>query len=215
MDQLSERLLASYTGAVFDVLRSRGLQHCLLPKAIVPLIDGKKIAGPVFTVEGSPKSGISVDETLLPWVELLSRAPGGHILVIKGNSSDFALMGELSSETLQHKGVLGCITDGACRDCEFIRQIGFQVYSDGRSPRDVVGSWTPDAFDAPVVVGGCRIGPGDYILADLDGVVVIPRPLAEDVIAEVEVVMQTENLVRKAILEGMDPKEAYLKFGKF
>lgn len=215
MSDLTARLMACYSGAVFDVLRSREIHHCLLPKNIVPLIDGKKIAGPVYTVEGSPKSGITADESLLPWTELLSRTPSGHVLIIKGNTSEYALMGELSSETLQLKGVLGCITDGACRDCDFIRRIDFQVYSDGRSPRDVVGSWTPDVFNGPVVIGNCRISPGDYILADLDGVVVIPGAIAEAVVTQVEQVMQTENLVRKAILEGMDPKDAYLRFGKF
>jgi 4-hydroxy-4-methyl-2-oxoglutarate aldolase len=212
---LAERLASCYSGAVYDVLRGRDGRHCVLPKSITPLIEGKKIAGPAFTVGGSPKSGISADDSLLSWVEFLSRAPTGHIVVMEGNTSELALMGELSSEALQRKGVLGFISDGACRDCDFIRRVGFQVYCQGRSPRDVVGAWTPDTFGEPVVIGGCRVSTGDYVLGDLDGVVVIPGAIVETVIAEVEAVMRTENLVRKAILEGVDPKEAYLRYRKF
>ena len=62
---------------------------------------------------------------------------------------------------------------------------------------------------------GCRVLPGDWILGDIDGVVVIPGAMAESVITEVEAVMQTENQVRKAILEGMDPQQAYLRHRKF
>ena len=73
----------------------------------------------------------------------------------------------------------------------------------------------PEAYDEPIAIGQVRIASGDYILGDIDGVVVIPEALAEEVVAKVESVMQTENLVRKAILEGVAPKEAYLRYGKF
>ncbi len=56
---------------------------------------------------------------------------------------------------------------------------------------------------------------GDYVMADRDGTVIIPQAVAEEVIEKTEEVLQTESLVRKAILEGMDPQEAYLKYGKF
>jgi regulator of RNase E activity RraA len=124
-------------------------------------------------------------------------------------------MGELSAETLQFRGVRGYVTDGASRDCGFIKRIGFPVFCRDKTPRDVVGAWTPDAFNEPIALGGCGIAAGDYVIGDIDGVVVIPSAIVASVIDEVETVMQTENLVRKAILEGVDPKEAYLRYGKF
>ncbi len=70
-------------------------------------------------------------------------------------------------------------------------------------------------FGEPLTIGHVTIASGDYILGDRDGVVVIPGAIAAEVIAKTEDVISTESKVRSAILSGMDPQEAYLKFGKF
>lgn len=212
---LSQRLAACYTGAVFDALRARDIVNTVLPKEIAPLEATMTLAGPVFTVLGSPKPNINPHQSLIAWTEFLSRAPRDCVVVCEGNDPTRALMGELSAETLQFRGVRGYVTDGASRDCGFIKRLGFPVFCRGKTPRDVVGAWTPDAFNEPVIIGGCRIAAGDYVIGDIDGVVIIPGQIASAVIGEVEELMQTESLVRKAILEGVDPKEAYLRYGKF
>ena len=71
------------------------------------------------------------------------------------------------------------------------------------------------ALGQPVQIGEVTISTGDYVLADRDGIVVIPGGIAEAVIEEIEEVLRKENLVRKAILQGVDPVEAYLKYRKF
>lgn len=212
---LAERLQKCYSGAVFDVLRGRGVTDTVLPKDIRPLDTGQILAGPVFTVRGSPKTSIGEHETLLAWTEFLSGAPAGHVVVSTGQDENRALMGELSAETLQYRGVKGYITDGGCRDCSFIMNIGFPVFARYYTPRDVVGAWTVDALQELIRIGDVAIAPGDYIIADIDGAVIIPGAIAEEVIAEVEVVMETENKVRTAILEGVSPRDAYLRHGKF
>ena len=73
----------------------------------------------------------------------------------------------------------------------------------------------PDRFGQPVTIGDVTISTGDWLLADRDGVVIIPGKIAEQVVTKTEEVLLTENKVRSAILGGMDPQEAYLKFGKF
>jgi regulator of RNase E activity RraA len=73
----------------------------------------------------------------------------------------------------------------------------------------------PGRFGEPLTIGNVTINTGDYILGDRDGVVVIPGKLAVDVITKTEEVVSTESKVRSAILGGMDPQEAYLKYGKF
>jgi regulator of RNase E activity RraA len=200
---------------VFDVLRERGIADTVLPKDIRPLDPTRIMAGPVFNMSGSPKSGVSDHDTLRAWTGFLSRAPKGHVVVCAGHDDERALMGELSAETLQYRGVKGFLSDGGCRDCGFILRIGFPVFSRFLTPRDVVGTWTPDHYDKPVDIGGVRVSPGDYIIADIDGAVIIPGAIAEAVVAEVESVMQTEGSVRTAILEGVDPKDAYLRHGRF
>lgn len=124
-------------------------------------------------------------------------------------------MGELSSETLQHKGVRGYIVDGGCRDSAFVEKMGFPVFCRYYTPVDIVGKWAADSFGEPVTIGSVTIHTGDHVLADRDGVVVIPAAILEEVTQRVEEVLKTENKVRSAILRGVDPVDAYLEFGKF
>jgi regulator of RNase E activity RraA len=212
---LTERLAACYSGAVYDVLRDLGHADCVLPRDIRAIDPGTRVAGPVFTVRGRPDSTISADESLLRWTGFLGEAPAGHVVVCQPQDDVRALMGELSAETLKRRGVLGYVVDGGCRDNAFIRRIGFPVFARFQSPRDIVAAWTPEGYDEPIVIGQVRIAKGDYILADIDGAVVIPAALVEDVVERCETVMSTENKVRTAILEGMAPQEAYLKWRKF
>jgi regulator of RNase E activity RraA len=175
----------------------------------------QKLAGPVFTIEGRRDDNLNQHQSLLRWCELLSKAPADTVLVCQPHDHTLALMGELSAETLHHKRVLGYIVDGGCRDSTFIEALGFPVFCKFFTPVDVVGKWATTALGGPIQIGGVTISTGDYVLADRDGIVVIPGPLAEPVIQESEEVLRKENLVRKAILQGVDPVEAYLKYGKF
>jgi 4-hydroxy-4-methyl-2-oxoglutarate aldolase len=83
------------------------------------------------------------------------------------------------------------------------------------TPRDIVGHWLPEAFDQPIRIGEVTIHAGDLVLGDRDGMVVLPKDRAEEIVTAAETAINTENLVRKAILEGIDPQEAYLRYGKF
>ena len=71
------------------------------------------------------------------------------------------------------------------------------------------------ATNAPIVIGDVAIAPGDFMLGDRDGLIRVPKALAETVVDKAEAAMIAENLVRKAILAGDDPQQAYLKYGKF
>ncbi len=215
IDPLGARLARCYTGVVYDVMRGRGLTACVLPPSIVPLDLAMVAAGPVFTVRGRPDATVSAHESLLRWTELLSRAPAGHVVMMQGNDGERALMGELSAETLQARGVRGYIVDGGCRDTAFIRRLGFPVFCDKATPRDIVGAWVPVAYDEPVSFGQVVVRPGDYVLADCDGIVVVPAAIAAEVVDAAIAAIETEDKVRAAILAGVDPQQAYLQFGKF
>lgn len=212
---LTERLEKLYTGAVHDVLRAMGYPNCVLPSAIKSLDPEKKVAGEVYTVSGHIDQTRDPHDTLVQWTGLLSKAPAGKVMVCQPNTYMVALMGELSAETLHRKGVRGYVVDGGCRDTEFILRLGFPVFCSFNTPADIVGRWVPDRFGNPVTIGTVTIATGDYILGDRDGVVVIPKTVAEEAVTKTEDVVRTENKVRTAILEGMDPQQAYLKFGKF
>ncbi len=212
---LAHRLEKTYSGAVHDVLLAMGHQDCVLPPGIRPLDPRRRLAGQVFTVAGHRDESLDDHETLLQWTGMLSRVPAETVAVCQPNDDTMSHMGELSAETLKLRGVRGFIVDGGCRDTEFIYQIGFQVFCKYYTPRDIVGRWVPDSFGEPIRIGDVTVHNDDYVLADHDGVVIIPGEMAEEVTTQAEKVLRTESLVRKAILEGVDPQEAYLKYGKF
>jgi len=214
-EDLTNRLLNCYAAAVHDVLRAMGIDGCVLPPNIKPLDPTKRLAGEVYTVSGHVDKTRDPHDTLVQWTGLLSKAPPGKVLVCQPNTYDIALMGELSSETLQFRGVRGYVVDGGCRDTDFILKLGFPVFCSLTTPRDIVGKWVPDRFGEPITIGDVTICTGDFLIGDRDGVVVIPARVADEVVSKTEEAVKTENKVRSAILAGMDPQEAYLTFGKF
>lgn len=215
IENLSNRLEKCYSGAVYDVLRALGYPNQTLPNNIRPLEDDKKLAGEVFTVSGKYDETFDPNETLLDWTGFLSKAPKGSVVICQPNDDKLSHMGELSSETLQLRGVRGYIVDGGCRDSAFIKNIGFKVFCKYFTPVDIVGRWKANSLAAPIKIGDVTIHTGDFVLADRDGIVVIPKNIIEEVITKTEDVLKTESLVRKAIMNGVDPQEAYLKYGKF
>jgi regulator of RNase E activity RraA len=83
------------------------------------------------------------------------------------------------------------------------------------TPRDITGYWMVDALDVPIKIGKVDIAPHDYLLADRDGIVVLPRERADEIVSKAATALGTESQIRTAIHAGLDPQEAYLKFGKF
>ena len=214
-ENLTERLGHCYSAIIHDVMRAGGHRNFVLPPEIRLLFPEQRLAGSIFTVSGHVDESAEGHQTLLEWTGLLSKAPSGHVIVCQPHTHDIALMGELSSETLKSRGVLGYVVDGHCRDLPLIRQQHFQVGYRLGTPKDIVGRWLPDGFDVPIVIGDVRIHSGDYLLADEDGIVILPKGAVETIIDAAETAMGTENQIRTAILGGMDPQEAYLKYGKF
>jgi 4-hydroxy-4-methyl-2-oxoglutarate aldolase len=212
---LTERLAACYTGAVHDVLRMMGYDDVVLPPAIKAIAPGTRLAGPVWTVSGHLDRTKTRDECLLGWCTLLSRALPAHVVVCQPHNHEIALMGELSAQTLQARGVLGYVVDGGSRDTELVLAQGFPVFCAFLTPADVVERWIADRFGEPVTIGAVTIRTGDYLLGDRDGVVIVPRDVAEEVIAQAETVMATESDMRTALIGGMDPVDAYHRYGKF
>ena len=162
-----------------------------LPQYIRPLNLQHKLAGPVFTIQGKRDDSLDAHQSLLKWCELLSKAPSNAVLICQPNDHTLSHMGELSSETLAYKKVLGYIVDGGCRDSAFIEELGFPVFCKYFTPGDIVGRWAATAFGEPVQIGEVTIHTGDYVLADRDGIVILPGKIAGEVVA------------------------AYLRYGKF
>lgn len=212
---LAHRLERCYTGAVHDVLREAGHRDFGLPHSIKPLDPSFRMAGPAFTFSGRYQVGMDPHETVLRWTEMLSVAPPGCVVVCQPNDATVAHMGELSAETLKVRGVRGYVVDGGCRDTDFILRIGFKVFCKYVTPMDIVGCWVPERLGEPIRIGDVTIRTDDWIIGDRDGVIAIPADVVEQTLEDTERVMHTESMVRKAILAGVNPRDAYLEYGKF
>src|SRR5438552_17176335 len=215
MTTVTDRLARCYTGAVHDVLRMMDYDRIALPPDIKAIAPGTRLAGPVWTVSGHIDRTKSRNETLLGWCTLLAKAPAGHVVVCQPNNHEIALMGELSAQTLAARGVLGYVVDGGSRDTDLVLAQGFPVFCAFLTPSDVVERWVPDLYGEPIIIGTVPIRTGDFLLGDRDGVVIIPRDAVGEVVAKTEEVVVTESEMRAALISGMDPIEAYNRYGQF
>jgi regulator of RNase E activity RraA len=213
-----ERFDAIYTAALADILDARGLHDQTLPPSIRALEPGTRVAGPVYTVEGRPAANNddgAYDDAIRKVLRMLGDVPQDHVAVYACEHDVSAHLGELSVTSLKARGVVGCVLDGGCRDVSFIRDEGFPVFCRFVTPEDSTWRWELKATQVPVTVGNVRIEPGDWIVGDDDGVVVVPAALAESVLGEAEHKAATENEIRMAVRDGMLPLEAYERFGTF
>lgn len=213
---LVDRLAAiPYTGAISDILDEMELTHQTLPQEIQSIFPGQTLAGRALTVLGEPSASTDPQVIFIPFLKMLGEIQPGAILVSQPQDTLAAHLGELSSETAQYRGARGAVIDGGVRDTDYIRRIGFPVFARYRTPRDIVGRWRLLECNVALTIGEVRIEAGDYVVGDSDGVVIIPQDCAEEVITRAEKVVHTENLVRKAILQGVHPVEAYKRYGRF
>lgn len=213
--KIVDRLGKCYSGAVYDAMREIGLEGQVLPHQIAPLERGVTLAGPVFTMEGRRQEDATADDSLLSWTEFLSEAEPGSVVVCQPNDSTLAHMGELSAEVLHRRGIIGFVVDGGCRDTEFIANLGFPVFARYLTPADIVGRWVVESMRSPIQIGGVTVNSEDYVIADRDGIVVVPHSKAEDVVTRAEELMMTESNLRRELRSGRDPREAYLEYRVF
>ena len=213
---LVERLATiPYTGAISDILDEMGLTNQTLPKEIQALQPGQTLAGRALTLLGEPATSLDPEVVFIPYLKMLGDIHAGDVLVSQPNASLSAHFGELSGETALHRGGRGAVIDGGTRDSEYLLKIGFPVFARYKTPMDIIGRWRLVAYNVPITIGSVQIRPGDYVVGDRDGAIIIPQGVAEEVITKAEEVVHTEDLVRKAILAGMHPVEAFRKYGRF
>ncbi len=216
-DNLPRRFARLPTAAITDVLDGMGLQRQTLPSAIQPLTADMRTAGYAFTARGRPFKGTprDRDETLRRFLKMLGAVPADSVLVLAANDSVAAHFGELSAEWFRARRIRGAVIDGSTRDAASIARIRFPTFVRYRTPQDSVPRWRVQDWGQPLTIGGVRVALGDLVVADLDGVVVVPRRVAHEALLRCEKLVGTESRVRRAVKRGMTPLEAYEKFGSF
>jgi regulator of RNase E activity RraA len=213
-----DRFAAIYTAALADIMDTRGLHDRTLPPSIRPLDGGSRLAGPAFTVKGAPAANLdeaAYDRALRKVLEMLGAVPEGHVAVYACDQDVSAHLGELSVTSLKARGVAGCVLEGGCRDVRFVLEEGFPVFCRFVTPEDSTWRWELEATQVPITIGSVLVEPGDWVVGDEDGVVVVPSAIAEDVLREAEEKARTESEIRAAVRDGMPPLDAYERFGTF
>ncbi len=214
--ELAGRFSALYTGALTDVLDRQGYLQQTLPPELLPLRPGMRLAGPAYPILGRPHPGHDYDTSIRKILEMLGSVTPGSVAVYQTNDRASAHLGELSVISLASRGCAGAVIDGGARDADYILREGFPVFSRYVTPQDCVPRWELLAHgDVTVVIGGVRIAPGDWIVGDVDGIVVVPGERIEEILAEAEAKVATENEIRDAVRAGTLPLDAYERFGTF
>jgi 4-hydroxy-4-methyl-2-oxoglutarate aldolase len=213
--ELARRFSAIYTGAITDVLDKHGFLNQTLPVELAPLRPGMRTAGPAWPIEGRPEPGIEYDTSIRKILEMLGAVPADHVAVYQTHDRSSAHLGELSVTSLKARGCAGAVIDGGCRDVQYILKEDFPVFARHTTPEDCVPRWRLVDYNAAVTIGGVRIAPGDYVVADLDGIVVVPGRVLDEMLDEAEAVVSTESDIRQAVREGVLPLDAYERYGTF
>ncbi len=215
--ELCARYRRLYVPAVCDALYELGLPEPVLPSALRPLHPTDRIAGIAYTLVGRPidppvgwEAGI---ERISSYLDLFPQLPPDSVLVSVNPGSEVGHFGELTGTSAQRHGCVGVILDGNLRDIAGLREIGLQVFYRDLSPLNAIGRWEMAAAQVPVTIGGITIYPGDVIVAEFDGVVVVPAAEAERVLETAEAIVSSETQVRGEMAAGESPLASLQRHG--
>jgi len=183
-----------------DVAGRRGT----LDGRITPLSSATRIAGPAFTIEVRPGDNLMIHAAM-------SMAKPGDILVVDGKGDrTCALMGAIMINACKKLGIAGVILDAAVRDVEEIRELGFPVYSVGSNPNGPT-KFVPGRINWPISCGGIAVNPGDLIVGDADGVVVVEREKAQSLLDQAAKKVADERARIADIVAGKNLRPKWLE----
>jgi regulator of RNase E activity RraA len=206
----SERFRGIYTGAIADVLYELGHGAQTLPHAIKPIVKGHRIAAPAFTVEWVPYVGGDGDPHGERAWDMLAAVPPGYVAVAATHIVERAVLGDLAMAYLRARGCAGVIVDGGCRDIQFNEEIGLPTFCAFMTPQDAShGRGTVKAWGHEIGIGEVRIRADDFVVADADGVIVIPHDLVDEVLQRAEALVGQETQIREALLAGASPQDLF------
>ena len=206
-----DRLAGLYTPVVADVLDRLGYRDQAMRADVRPLFPGARTAGVARTVRTVKVHGVAPVEPYKGEMAAVDGLRSGDVMVV--SECDASFWGELLSTAARYRGCRGVVIDGYTRDTRAIVALEFPVFCRGVHPADSLGRIDVAEHDVPIRCGGVLVNPGDLILADEDGIVAVPSPVAERALTLAEEKVRGENLVRRALSEGMSVTEAFRQYG--
>jgi regulator of RNase E activity RraA len=210
---LIERLEQLYPAVVSDCLDRLGVRTQVLEPHIRPLYADAKVAGYAATVHCIDVDAVPEDRA--DWyrgeMDAVDSLQPGDVMVVSTCLGSY--WGELLATASRYRGARGLVADAYTRDTLALAEMRFPTFAAGIHCADSLGRIDVDAVGVPVVCGGVEIRPGDLVLGDHDGVVVIPASLGAEVIGLAEEKIAGENVVRAKLAEGMPVSEAFRTYG--
>jgi 4-hydroxy-4-methyl-2-oxoglutarate aldolase len=211
--KLIERLARLYPAVVADCLDKIGHRHQLMEPHVRPLYPSATIAGFAATVhcievDALPQTRDDYYKGELRAVDALQ--PGDVMVVSTCRGS---IWGELLATAARFRGARGIVADAYTRDSQKLIEMGFPTFIAGISAYDSLGRVDVDGIGVPIECGGVTVAPGDLVLADYDGVVVVPADVAELILEAAEAKSSDEDIVRDKLAEGMPVSEAFGIYG--
>jgi len=211
------RYLKVDTATVADVLDVLGLPDQGLAPQFAPYpANASRMGGWAYTIRGRmTRYAGSGDPQKMKAVDGLG---GGELAVWSGEGRGVCFFGELIALGMKRRGCAGALVDGGIRDIEWIARQRFPVYARYRTPVQSIGRWKVTAWQVPVELPGAtskrvKVTPGDFVLADVDGVIVVPGRVSEKVLVEAERLTAKEARIRRELERGATLKEMLKKYG--
>ncbi len=212
--ELIERYEKVFTAAVNDVLREKGYLYQTLPNAIQGLTTDMRVAGIAFTIKGS--KNLLIENEMPERAKMLDAIQPYSVCVWDTSGDDeSAQWGEIMTMASRSRGCRGAVVDGGVRDTDRILKMGFPVFARYRSSNGMLGRFRMIGYQMPIQIGGVNIAPGDIIMADIDGVIVVPRALAVEVLEKAEAIRDNEVEIKKMVLSGLRATEIVERGGYF
>jgi 4-hydroxy-4-methyl-2-oxoglutarate aldolase len=202
-----------YTAVVSDSLDQLGIRHQAMREYLRPLPGKNKFAGWARTIACSDIYHVPDDPYSVEIEAVDSLLPGEVAVVSTQKSVRNAPWGELLSTAAKARGARGAVIDGLVRDVGKIEQLGFPVFAAGIKPVDSMGRGIVTAYNVPVECGEVMVMPGDFVFADCDGVVVIPKASVREVIELATDKVRREDSSRAELMQGAYLRDVFKKYG--
>lgn len=201
---LDERLSKLDTGAISDALDKLAIEGVVL--GLKALTVPKRIAGRVVTVALGAARG-EAPKRHLGTAAIEAAGPGDVVVVEHNKREDCAGWGGILSLAAATRGLVGTIVDGAARDIDESRELGYPVYARAAVPRTARGRVVERAWNIPVTIGGVHVDPGDLVVADASGVVFVPKARLDEVLSAAEAIVAREASLAEAVRSGKPVSE--------
>ena len=200
--------------SVSDAMEQLYGQRAYMSHEMRPLAPAK-LAGPAVTVllkKEEHKEGSAASSGMLQAID--SAAPGSVYVMVLEDGADYAGIGGLMSTVMKYRGLAGAVIDGSVRDTPQIRKLQFPVFSRGVVPSTTINHYRFAGVNIPVTCAGVRVNGGDIIVADEDGVAVVPRAKAAEVLKKAQDLDDIEHRMLPFIEKFRSILEAVKQFGR-